>query len=131
MRLRTLARASVSVAVLVFVLTSAVFVATVEGETVKVRTKAAHHALYVSPQIFQMATKVAICEEGGWSASSNQHGPTYFGNLGWLDATWQMFKRPGFPARMDEATPTQQAIAMARFAGRYYWPDQNGCTGGY
>ena len=74
-------------------------------------------------------TRVAICEEGGWR---NAHGPTYFGSLGWLQSTWDAFRGPGFPARADEASITQQIWAAQRFAGYYHLvPDQHGCTGGY
>jgi len=34
---------------------------------------------------------------------------------------------------MADATPQQQAWAMAHFVGAvlHFWPDQVGCTGGY
>jgi hypothetical protein len=82
--------------------------------------------------IFQMATRVAVCEEGGWSRADDAHGSKYYGNLGWLDATWQRYKMPGFPPRADEATPQQQARAMLHFvtvAEHGWWPDQYGCHG--
>ena len=85
----------------------------------------------MSAVIFAKATRVAICEEGGWV---DVHGPTYYGALGWLQATWDQYRAPGFPARMDEATPQQQAWAMAHFVGsamKGWWPDQGSCTGGY
>ena len=77
----------------------------------------------------QMTMKVHICEESaaGWHV----HGPEYFGGLGWLNATWLQFRRGDFPLRMDQATPQEQAWAMARFAAKYGWPDQFGCSGGY
>jgi hypothetical protein len=85
----------------------------------------------VPPLIFAKVLRVHRCEEGtNWYA----HGLLYFGGLGWLDATWQRYKLPGFPARADLATPQQQARAMLRFvtvAEHGWWPDQNGCTGGY
>lgn len=87
-----------------------------------------HHL--VSSQALAMATRVAVCEEGGWH---NVDGPTYFGALGWLWSTWQMFRTPSFPVNMANASPEQQAWALERFV-RYYhmaMPDQIGCTGGY
>jgi hypothetical protein len=83
----------------------------------------------VNPKIMQMTMKVHVCEESaaGWHV----HGPTYFGGLGWLDATWLEFRLPGFPIRADLASPAQQARAMSRFASRYGWPDQNGLCEGY
>ena len=75
----------------------------------------------------QETIRVHHCEEPVW----NVNGPKYFGGLGWLDATWLTFKRRDFPRYMSEATPQQQAWAMARFAQKYGWPDQGHCTGGY
>ena len=105
-----------TVSVLIFIVLSAV-------------SQPASASTLVSAKIMQMTMKVHVCEESaaGWHV----HGPRYFGGLGWLDATWQEFKLPGFPARADLATPQQQALAMARFAARYGWPDQSGCSGGY
>lgn len=84
----------------------------------------------VSAQLLAKASRVAQCEEGGWH---NVDGPTYFGALGWLWATWQAYRAPSFPVNMAYATPAQQTWAMAHFVGAalHYWPDQNGCTGGY
>ena len=81
----------------------------------------------VSPTIMAMTVRVHNCEEPVW----NVDGPKYFGGLGWLDATWLTFRRHDFPRYMSRATPQQQAWAMARFAMRYGWPDQRGCSGGY
>ena len=94
----------------------------------------AYSPYLVSTQILGKATNVAICEEGGWSASSDQNGPRYFGNLGWLWVTWQQFRAPNFPVSMHDATPRQQAWAMAHFVGSVFhgwWPDQGHCTGPY
>jgi hypothetical protein len=74
------------------------------------------------------ATHVAICEEGGWH---NVDGPTYYGSLGWLWATWQEFRLPWMPINMFYATPTEQALALSRFAKRYGMPDLNGTCRGY
>ena len=85
----------------------------------------------VSPYILAKASNVATCEEGGWN---NVDGPLYFGALGWLEATWAQFRAPSFPGSMYDATPAQQAWAMAHFVGADmggWWPDQTGCTGGY
>ena len=85
----------------------------------------------VSARVMQETIRVHNCEEPRW----NVDGPKYFGGLGWLDATWLTFKRKDFPRYMSEATPQQQAWAMARFGQKYGWPDQrpgsNHCTGGY
>lgn len=81
-----------------------------------------------TPLLMQKASRVAVCEEGGWH---NAHGPKYFGALGWLDATWLEFRTHSDPRFMDQATPLEQAGAMARFARVYGWPDQQGCQGGY
>ena len=98
-------------------------------------THSKNSALHVSALVMAMTTRVAVCEEGGWGPTHDAHGPIYFGNLGWMFATWTMFRRADFPARMDHATPRQQAWTMARFASKYGWPDQrpgpNPCTGGY
>ena len=87
------------------------------------------HATFAST--LSRATRVAICEEGGWGPSHDAHGPAYFGNLGWLDSTWISFKYSGDPRHMSSATTQEQARAMGRFAAKYGWPDQTGCTGGY
>lgn len=83
----------------------------------------------VSRLIMAMTMRVHVCEEGGhgWRVD----GPTYFGGLGWLWSTWQAFRSPAFPANMADASPQQQAWAMAHFATAYGWPDQRGCTGSY
>lgn len=86
----------------------------------------------VSHDVLMKATRVAICEEGGWSHSVD--GPTYFGSLGWLWSTWQQFRYHNFPKNMYYATPAQQSWAMAHFVNTElhgWWPDQKGCTGGY
>jgi hypothetical protein len=85
-------------------------------------------SLHVSSALMAQATHVAVCEEGGWH---NAHGPTYFGSLGWLDATWQTFRLTWMPARMDDAPPVEQAWALGRFATRYGMPDLNGSCQGY
>lgn len=84
----------------------------------------------VNRLIMAETERVHACEEGSYGWHVN--GPTYFGGLGWLWATWQTFRRHDFPVSMADATPQQQAWAMARFAFQYGWPDQNGCwAGGY
>lgn len=86
-------------------------------------------AVRVTPAAMRAWTKVAVCEEGGWH---NAHGPTYYGALGWLDSTWQTFRRSDFPRRMDHATKAQQVWAAMRFARHYgFIPDQHGCVGAY
>ena len=84
----------------------------------------------VSASIMAKATRVAICEEGGWN---NAHGPLYYGSVGFLDATWQMFRYKTFPARMDHASPSEQAWALSHMLAHYgmAWPDQFGCSGSY
>ena len=84
----------------------------------------------VSAQLLAKASRVAVCEEGGWHSVD---GPTYFGSIGFLWSTWQAFRAPSFPVNMYYATPAQQTWALAHFVGAvlHYWPDQNGCTGGY
>jgi len=78
-------------------------------------------------------SKVNICEEGGnWSVA----GASYSGGLGWLHATWSMFRTADDPSDMADATPAQQVAAAVQFAIHYYgnpyWaPDQSGCGGGY
>jgi hypothetical protein len=84
----------------------------------------------VPPAVFSKVERVHMCEEPTWHV----RGSLYRGGLGWLDATWQRYKLPGFPMHADEATPQQQSRAMLRFvtvAMHGYWPDQHGCTGGY
>lgn len=74
-----------------------------------------------------MTLKVHNCEEPSWHVN----GPTYYGGLGWLWGTWQIFRRSDFPVNMAYATIRQQSWAMARFAAVNGWPDQPHCTGGY
>lgn len=78
--------------------------------------------------IYAKVLRVHNCEEPTWTVK----GSKYRGGLGWLDATWQAYKLPGFPAHADEATPQQQARAMLRFvhvAEHGWWPDQVSCHG--
>ena len=88
------------------------------------------HSL-VSAQVMALTSNVNRCEESGdWHVN----GPTYFGGLGWLWATWQEWRQPTDPLNMAYATPQEQARAMARFVGHVmggWWPDSHGCTGGY
>ncbi len=87
----------------------------------------------VSALVMSLASNVNHCEESGnWHVD----GPTYFGGLGWLWATWQDWRQPTDPVNMAQATPPEQARAMARFVGHVlggWWPDQplGNCTGGY
>ena len=86
----------------------------------------------VSPVIMQRTVKVMKCEGGNWHAN----GSLYQGGLGWLHSTWLRFKAPTFPDNMAQATPQQQAWAMAHFVGAvlHYWPHQDypfQCGGGY
>ena len=83
----------------------------------------------VSAQIMAKTTRVHNCEEPVW----NVRGSIYAGGLGWRLALWPEFKAPSFPRSMADATPEQQAWAMAHFVAKtlHYWPDQHGCTGGY
>lgn len=67
------------------------------------------------------------CEEPVW----NVNGPQYFGGLGWLSATWLMFRLPWMPMNMAYATVREQSLAMVRFATRYGWPDLGGVCRGY
>ena len=85
----------------------------------------------VSASVLQAWGRVAVCEEGGWQNSVD--GPTYFGSIGWLWSTWQMFRRPDFPVNMYYATAQQQSWAGQRFVAYYHIsiPDQVGCSGGY
>lgn len=117
MRLRTLALVSV----LIFVLVSAVFVSEVGASPKRP---------VVSWPIWQATVKVHNCEEPSWHV----HGQTYSGGLGWRHDTWDRFKAPWMPSDMGDATPLEQAWAMAHFVSTMnhgYWPDQFGCTGGY
>lgn len=82
--------------------------------------------VHVTKAQFSQATRVAVCEEGGWH---NAHGPEYFGALGWLNATWQEFKLPWMPHLMSDATPMDQAWALQQFAKKYGMPDLHGCHG--
>jgi hypothetical protein len=84
----------------------------------------------VTPAMMHQVAQVNMCEEGGnWHVN----GPTYFGGLGWLDATWAEFRKPAWPSDMADAPPLMQANAMFRFVWHYGigMPDQGGCTGGY
>lgn len=67
------------------------------------------------------------CEGDAW----NSNGSIYKGGLGWLPATWSMFRLPWMPTTMNNATVREQSIAMVRFANRFGWPDQNGTCNGY
>jgi hypothetical protein len=90
---------------------------------------AASHPL-VNRDVMTKTIRVHNCEEPTWTV----HGNKYRGGLGWLDATWLSYRSPHFPRYMDQATPMQQAWAMAHFvaiAEHGWWPDQVGCTGGY
>jgi hypothetical protein len=92
------------------------------------KASATTHPL-VPSSVFAKVLRVHHCEEPSWHVEGGQ----YRGGLGWLDATWQRYRLPGFPAHADLATPQQQARAMLRFitvAEHGWWPDQNGCTGG-
>ena len=74
------------------------------------------------------ARHVNLCEEGGnWHVD----GPRYFGGLGWLNATWQEFRLAWMPRNMALATPSEQAVALGRFAHRYFMPDLDGTCAGY
>jgi hypothetical protein len=73
------------------------------------------------------AMRVHVCEEPSWFV----HGYRSSGGLGWMNATWDQFKAPSFPANMGDATIEQQAWAMWRFANTYGWPDQSGYCHGY
>ena len=81
-----------------------------------------HHSL-VSRAIMAKTIKVMHCEAGTWHSD----GPKYFGGLGWLAATWAEFRAPTFPRNMADATPQQQAWAMAHLVGTLlhgWWPHQ-------
>lgn len=78
-------------------------------------------------QLLLMTIKVHHCEEPTWHVN----GSLYKGGLGWRPATWTTFRLPWMPLTMNLATIREQVIAMSRFAAKYGWPDQNGCTGGY
>lgn len=94
------------------------------------RTTAAGPSVAITHAALVRWMKVHVCEERGhgWHV----HGPTYWGGLGWMQATWDQFKRADFPARADLATVAEQVWAAQRFAGYYHLvPDQHGCTGSY
>ena len=82
----------------------------------------------VSAAIMAKVYKVHQCEEtGNWHVN----GPTYFGGLGWrvengVQSLWLEFRAKSFPLSMADATPQQQAWAMAHFVGQtlHYWPHQ-------
>lgn len=87
----------------------------------------------VSPAIFAKAMKVHLCEQ---PSSWHVRGSLYQGGLGWTAANWKRFRAKSFPANAADATPQQQAWALAHFLGFYHlpWPDQNypmSCSGGY
>jgi hypothetical protein len=110
------------------IITLAVVLAT--GSPVAASAVTHHHPHpLVSAAILRKTLNVHNCEEPVWNVS----GPQYFGGLGWLDATWLMYKAPSFPRYMSQATIEQQAWAMAHFvaANGGWWPDQGHCTGGY
>lgn len=75
------------------------------------------------------ARHVHLCEEGGYGWHVD--GPTYFGGLGWLWATWQTYRASWMPRSMADATPLEQAWALGRFAARNGMPDLNGTCHGY
>jgi hypothetical protein len=88
-----------------------------------------------TPYQTEIWTHVDWCEEqGNWYVE----GPTYYGGLGWLQATWNMFKTPSDPPYMSEATPVEQIEAGVAFAVRYYGyadgnpePSLSSCGSGY
>ena len=85
-------------------------------------------SLHVSRALMAQTRWVNNCEESGrWHID----GPSYFGGLGWLWATWQQFRLPWFPRNMADATPVEQAFALSRFARRYGMPDLDGTCHGY
>jgi hypothetical protein len=71
------------------------------------------------------------CEEGGQPDPWHTDGPTYFGGLGWISATWTTFRASWMPSSMNLATPLEQTWALYQFAKRYYMPDLNGQCRGY
>ncbi len=84
----------------------------------------------VTRAMMQEVARVNVCEEGGnWHVD----GPVFSGGLGWLHATWHMFRRPTWPTDMADAPPYMQANAMWRFVWYFgiAMPDQVGCTGSY
>jgi hypothetical protein len=90
-----------------------------------------HSKLYgVTPRMMAMAERVSMCEEGG-----NWHfvGTVFDGGLGWTLGNWANFRKPSWPARMDEAPPHMQANALFRFVRHYGigMPDQAGVCAGY
>lgn len=95
------------------------------------------HRQLVSDEILIKTIYVHNCEERGfgWHVGHGKTNYQYYGGIGWLDATWLKYKAPSFPRSMSDATPQQQAWAMAHFVGAQLggrWPDANGvCTGGY
>lgn len=113
-----------------YVLTPLFVVVLVVGSSLTASAGQRHRLIPAS--IMRKVDRVHVCEEGqaGWHVD----GPIYFGGLGWLAATWQRYRAPSFPASMADATPEQQAWAMAHLVGSLFhgwWPDQAGCTGGY
>lgn len=93
-----------------------------------------HHArpshYGVSRPMMREVARVNVCEEGGnWHVD----GPLFSGGLGWMHATWSMFRRPDWPSDMADAPPYMQANAMWRFVWHFgiSMPDQAGCTGSY
>ena len=84
----------------------------------------------VSWQIWQATLKVHHCEEPAW----NIRGPVYSGGLGWRNDLWERFRAPWMPSSMADATPLEQAWALAHFISKDnggYWPDQFSCSGSY
>lgn len=90
-----------------------------------------HHGRHTVPwATWLKVLNVHHCEEPVW----NVRGGTYSGGLGWDNSLWTAFRAKWMPASMADATPLQQAWAMAHFVSQDnggYWPDQSGCSGGY
>jgi hypothetical protein len=80
----------------------------------------------VSPAIttggwtYEAATRVAVCESGGWGRGT---GGRYVGDLGILVTNWASY------GGGSDTSPAAQIAVASRIQS--YPPDQNGCTGGW
>ena len=69
---------------------------------------------------YEAATKVAICESGGWGRGT---GGKYIGDLGILATNWYAY------GGGNDTSPMAQIAVAARIQSSP--PDQNGCGGGW
>jgi hypothetical protein len=68
---------------------------------------------------YEAATKVAVCESGGWGMGT---GGNYVGDMGITQANWQNY------GGGSDTSPAAQIAVASRIQS--YPPDQNGCQPG-